>query len=159
MSLCALLGPAKRVSGMVGTAASERVVEGELMPVEVDDNAHITIDFGNACFGVVTTGFTIQKYKTPAIEIYGLDGTLRLETKPSWRWTDGLAHLVEAIETDREPLIRPEHGYHALEIMLAVQEAGRTGTTVEIENCFPAVSYDAWPVVARDRRARHNPSS
>ncbi len=183
VSLCALLGPAKRVSGMVGTAIAERVVEGELMPVEVDDNAHVTIDFGNACFGVVTTGFTIQKYKTPAIEIYGLDGTLQMlgddwapngyevwenerdawtlhpETKPSWRWTDGLAHLVEAIETDREPLMRPEHGYHALEIMLAAQEAGRTGTTVEIESSFPAVSYDAWPVVARDRRARHDPSN
>ncbi len=33
------------------------------------------------------------------------------------------------------------------------------GTTVEIESCFPAVSYDAWPVVARDRRARHDPSN
>ncbi len=106
-----------------------RAVEGELMPVEVDDNAHVTIDFGNACFGVVTTGFTIQKYKTPAIE------------------------------TDREPLIRPEHGYHALEIMLAAQEAGRTGATVEIHSSFPAISYDAWPVVARDRRARHDSSS
>ncbi len=105
------------------------VVEGELMPVEVDDNTHVTIDFGNARFGVVTTGFTIQKYKTPAIE------------------------------TDREPLMRPEHGYHALEIMLSAQEAGRTGTTVEIHSSFPAISYDAWPVVAHGRRARHNPSS
>ena len=153
------------------------------MAVAADDNAHVLIDFGNACFAVVTTGFTIQKYRTPAIELYGLEGTMQMmgddwapdgyevwenetgawtvhpETKPSWRWTAGLAHLVEAIETDREPLIRPEHGYHALEIMLAAQAAGRTGTAVDIASAFPAVSYEAWPDVARDRRARHDPGS
>jgi predicted dehydrogenase len=183
VSLCGLLGSAMRVTGMVGTAIPERVVEGEPMAVAADDNAHVLIDFGNACYAVVTTGFTIQKYRTPAIELYGLEGTMQMmgddwapdgyevwenatsawtvhpETKPSWRWTAGLAHLVEAIETDREPLIRPEHGYHALEIMLAAQESGRTGTAVDITSAFPAVSYEAWPDVARDQRARHDPGS
>jgi len=183
VSLCALLGPARRVTGMVGTAISERVVEGAPMAIEADDNAHVLIDFGNACFAVVTTGFTMQKYRTPAIELYGTEGTLQLlgddwapdgyevwensrdawtvhpETNPTWRWTAGLAHLVAAIETEREPLIRPEHGYHALEIMLAAQEAGRTGTAVAITSPFPAVDYGSWPDVARDRRARHDPAS
>ena len=183
VSLCALLGSARRVSGMVGTAIPERMAEGGVIPVEADDNAHVTIDFGGSCFGVVTTGFTIQKYRNPAIEVYGLEGTLQMlgddwapdgyevwenrtgawtvhpETNPTWRWTDGLAHLVEAVETSREPLIRPEHGRHALEVMLAAQEAGRTGRAVEIASTFPAVDYAAWPAAARDRRARHDPGS
>ena len=48
------------------------------MAVAADDNAHVLIDFGNACFAVVTTGFTIQKYRTPAIELYGLEGTMQM---------------------------------------------------------------------------------
>lgn len=183
VSLCALLGSAKRVTGMVGTAIPERVVEGEAMRVEADDNAHVLIDFGAATYAVVTTGFTIQKYHSPAIELYGTLGTIQLkgddwapdgyeawenarnawtvhpESNPTWRWTAGLAHLVEAIETDREPLIRPEHGYHALEIMLAAQEAGRTGVAQEIRSEFPAVTYEGWDAVAPDRRARHDPRS
>ena len=183
VSLCALLGSARRVTGLVGTAIPERVVEGDLMAVEADDNAHVAIDFGDGCFGMVTTGFTIQKYRAPAIEVYGLEGTLQMlgddwapqgyevwenatgawtlhpESNPTWRWTAGLAHLVEAIETGREPLIRPEHGYHALEIMLAAQEAGRTGQAVDIASVFPPVDYAAWPAGAPDRRARHDPGS
>ena len=183
VSLCALLGSAKRVTGMVGTAIPERVVEGEAMQVETDDNAHVLIDFGAATYAVVTTGFTIQKYHSPAIELYGTLGTIQLkgddwapdgyeawensrnawtvhpESNPTWRWTAGLAHLIEAIETDREPLIRPEHGYHALEIMLAAQEAGRTGMAQNITSEFPAVTYEGWDAVAPDRRARHDPRS
>lgn len=183
VSLCALLGSTRRVTAMVGTAIGERVVDGTRMQVEADDNAHVLLDFGNACFGVVTTGFTMQKYRSPAIELYGAAGTLQLlgddwapdgyevwenareawtvhpETNPSWRWTAGFTHLVEAIETDREPLIRPEHGYHALEIMLAAGTAARTGVAQEIASAFPPVDYTAWPVAARDRRARHDPGS
>ena len=183
VSLCALLGSAKRVTGMVGTAIPERVVEGETMRVESDDNAHVLIDFGAATYAVVTTGFTIQKYHSPAIELYGTHGTIQLkgddwapdgyeawenergawtvhpESNPTWRWTAGLAHLVEAIETDRAPLIRPEHGYHALEIMLAAQEAGRTGMAQEITSEFPAVTYAGWDALAADHRARHDPRS
>ena len=48
------------------------------MQVEADDNAHILIDFGESVFAVVTTGFTIQKYRTPAIEIYGSKGTIQM---------------------------------------------------------------------------------
>ena len=181
VSLCALLGSARRVTGMVGTAIPERVVEGEAMRVEADDNAHVLIDFGAATYAVVTTGFTIQKYHSPAIELYGTLGTIQMkgddwapdgyeawentrnawtvhpESNPTWRWTAGLAHLVEAIETDREPLIRPEHGYHALEIMLAAQEAGRTGMAQEITSEFPAITYEGWDAAAPDRRARHDP--
>ena len=166
VTLTGLLGPAKRVTGMVGTAIPERVVDGEMMQVQADDNAHILIDFGDAVFAVVTTGFTIQKYRNPAVEIYGSAGTLQMmgddwapagyelwqnnvgawqvheDADPRWPWTDGLRHLVECIQTRQTPIVTPEHHYHALEIMIKTQEAARDGQARDIESTFTPQRFD-----------------
>ena len=182
-SLCALFGPALRVTAMVGTAIGEREVNGRLMRVEADDNAHVLLDFGDSRFAVVTTGFTMQKYRSPAVEVYGDAGTVQLlgddwapegwelwrndedswrvypETDPQWQWTEGLRHLVDCVESGRKPLTLPEHAYHALEIMLAAQAAGRDGSARAIESSFPEVVYnDDWVEAeaayrAHDRRS------
>lgn len=165
-SLCALFGPARRVTAMVGTAIPEREVEGRLMRVEADDNAHVLLDFGEARFAVVTTGFTMQKYRSPAIELYGSEGTVQLlgddwapegwelwrnadgcwrlmpESDPHWHWTDGLRHLVDCVESGRPPLTRPEHALHALEVMLAAQASGRDGVARDLTTGFPQPAYD-----------------
>ena len=49
-SLCALFGPARRVTAMVGVAIPERVVNGRRIQVEADDNAQVLLDFGDARF-------------------------------------------------------------------------------------------------------------
>lgn len=168
-SLCGFFGPAKRVTAMTGIAIPERIVDGEPMQVQAEDNAHVLLDFGEGRLAVVTTGFTMQKYRSPAIELYGSDGVAQLlgddwapegwelwrndvgawqlhgETDPTWPWTDGLRHLVECIETGAEPVTRPEHAYHALEIMLAAQAAGRDGQAREIRSDFPAPELDRLP--------------
>src|SRR3954454_4762033 len=160
-SLCGFLGPARRVTAMTGVAIPERVVNGEPMGVEAEDNAHVLIDFGAARFAVVTTGFTMQSYRSPCLELYGTHGVLQMlgddwapegyelwrndratwvlhpESDPTWSWTEGLRHLVECVETGAEPVTRPEHAYHALEIMLAAQAAGRDGRARQIASDFP----------------------
>jgi predicted dehydrogenase len=160
VSLTGWLGPVKRVTAMVGTVIPERIVDGELMKIEADDTAHILLDFGQSVFAVVTTGFTMQSYRSPAIELYGSEGTIQMmgddwhprgyelwqndvgawqvfeDTDIYWPWTDGLRHLVECINRGTRPIITPEHGYHALEIMLKAQEAGRDGQAKEIESTF-----------------------
>jgi predicted dehydrogenase len=159
-SLTGLLGPVKRVMAMTGVAIPTRMVEGQMMHIEAEDNAHVLLDFGESVFAVVTTGFTIQKYRCPAIELYGSRGTLQMmgddwdpegyelwqnevgawqvfeETDPAWPWTDGLHHLVECIRNHRPPLNTPEHAYHVLEIMLKAQESGRDGQAKLIESTF-----------------------
>ncbi len=45
-SLTGLLGPAKRVMAMSGSAVDTRVINGQTIPVEADDNSHTLIDFG-----------------------------------------------------------------------------------------------------------------
>jgi len=181
-ALCGLFGPARRVTAMAGVAIPERIVEGEAMRVQAEDNAHVLIDFGDARFASVTTGFTMQKYRSPAIELYGSDGVLQLlgddwapegyelwrnaagtwelfpEKDPGWQWTEGLRHLVECIESGREPVTRPEHAYHALEIMLAAQAAAADGRAREISSDFPRP--DLASLEARtDGRRVHDPRS
>jgi predicted dehydrogenase len=174
-SLCGLFGPAQRVTAMTGVAIPERIVEGIPMQVRAEDNAHVLLDFGAGRMAVVTTGFTMQKYRSPAIELYGATGTVQMlgddwapegyelwrndtgtwelheETDPAWPWTDGLRHLVECLEDRTEPITRPEHAYHALEIMLAAQAAGRDGTTREIHSGFPAPQFGPPPETAATR--------
>jgi predicted dehydrogenase len=159
-SLTGFIGPAKRVTALTGVAIPERVIEGQRVEVEAEDNAHVLIDFGESVFAVVTTGFTMQKYRCPAIEIYGSEGTIQMmgddwdpegyelwqnkvgawqifeETDPNWPWTDGLHHLVECIEQGQRPIITPEHAYHVLEIMLKAQQSGREGQAKVIESTF-----------------------
>jgi predicted dehydrogenase len=181
-SLCGFFGRAQRVTAMTGIAIPERIVGGEAIEVRAEDNAHVLIDFGDARFAVVTTGFTMQKYRSPAVELYGTHGVLQLlgddwapegyelyrndtgvwelhpEADPTWPWTDGLRHLVECIETGTEPVTRPEHAYHALEIMLAAQAAGADGRAREIRSAFPEPDLARLGAVGSDERV-HDPRS
>ena len=167
VTLTGLLGPAQRVTGLVGTAIKERMVEGEMTKVETDDNAHICIEFAGGCYAVVTTGFTIQKYRNPAVEIYGSRGTMQMlgddwapdgyelwqnevgawqlfeETDPNWPWPDGLRHLVECIQTGATPIITPEHAYHVIEIMEKARLAGQDGQRRDIESTFTPPTFAA----------------
>jgi len=164
-SLTGFLGPAKRVTAMTGVAVPQRLAEGALMNVEAEDNAHVLIDFGDSVYAVVTTGFTIQRYRCPAIELYGTKGTMQMmgddwdpdgyelwqndagawqifdEPDPDWPWYDGLRHLVKCIQSGARPLVTPEHAYHVLEIMLKAKAAGRDGQARQIESTFTLPSF------------------
>lgn len=164
-SLTGLLGPARRVMAMTGAAIPEREIQGRRIQVEAEDNAQIMIDFGNSCFTVVTTGYTIQRYRSPAIELYGTEGVIQMlgddwapqgyelwqnqvgawqyfyETDLFWQWTDGLRHIVECINSGTPPLCTPEHAYHVLEIMIKAQVSGREGLAQPIESSFSPLRF------------------
>jgi predicted dehydrogenase len=159
-TLTGWLGPVRRVSAMAGVAVPSRMVQGKSVTVEADDNFQILLDFGDSCFAAITTGFTLQQYRGPSLELFGTEGTLSLlgddwdpdgyelwqnsagcwqtykETQPDWPWTDGLRHLVDCIRGQCLPSVTPEHAYHVLEIMLQAQAAGRDGRTHEIQSTF-----------------------
>jgi predicted dehydrogenase len=164
-SLTGLLGSCRRVAAMTGVVIPEREVNGATVRVKAPDNAQILLEFGQATFAAVTTGFTIQQYQRgPGIELYGTAGTIHLlgddwdpdgyeiwrnetgswelfkETAPDWPWADGLPHLVESIRAGTRPLVTPEHAYHVLEILLAAEAAGRDGRSREIQSSFPPIA-------------------
>ena len=159
-TLTGLLGPARRVLAMTGIAVPEREIQGRSIAVEAEDTAQVLLDFGAGTSAVVTTGFTIQKYRSPALELYGTTGVLQLlgddwdpdgyelwqnatgcwqlypETHPDWPWTDGLRDLVEAIHDRRPPETRIDHALHVLEVLLAAQRSGREGRAIDIQYDF-----------------------
>lgn len=164
-ALTGLLGPARRVTAFAGTTSPRRVVDGEEIEVEVYDNYQILIDFGSSTFGSVTTGFTIQQYRSPALELYGSEGTIQMlgddwapegyemwsnemgawalcgEVDPRWDWTSGLEHLVD-VAGGATQLIQPAHAFHVLEIMLAADRAASTGVAQQLSSTFDPLPYD-----------------
>ena len=169
---------------MTGTAIPEREVNGRKIRVEVEDTAQVLLDFAGNLFGVVTSGFTMQQYRTPALEVYGTTGTIQMlgddwdpdgyelwqnsagawqvfkETAPDWPWTDGLRHLIECIAEDSRPLVGPEHAFHVLEIMLKAQQSGREGRAIPIESSFTPPEFSESKAVeaahlAHDRTREH----
>ena len=180
-SLCGFLGSVRRVSAMMGIRIPRRKVDGELVDVEVDDNVQLMFDHGDSRFSTVMTGFTLQSYRSPAIELYGSSGSMQMlghdwapegfeqwrneagvwevvpETNPHWHWTSGFEHLVDQLEAGGETLTRPEHAYHALEVMLAAKRSSDEGRVVEIESEFPQPEYSRLPVVPPERGYLHDP--
>ncbi len=168
-SLTGLLGPVRRVMALSGVAIAEREVGDAAVSVQAEDNAHVLLDFGGATFAVITTGFTMQQYRSPALELYGSDGTLQMlgddwapqgyelwhndvgawryykDLDPAWSWTDGLRHLVDCIRTGTSPVIQPAHAYHALEVVLKAREASATGRAQEVASVFAPLAFEARP--------------
>ena len=179
-TLTGLLGPAKRVMAMSGIAIPERVVDGEAIQVQTDDNAHLLLDFGDAVYAVVTTGFTIQRYRVPGIELYGTDGTIQMigedwaptgyelwqnragcwqifDVGAGWPWADGLRHLIESVQTGTPPIVTPEHAFHALEIMVKTMESGRSGQALPTESSFTPPRFDPEEAPAVAAHLIHDP--
>ena len=178
-SLTGFIGPARRVMAMTGIAIPEREINGKRIRVEAEDNAQVLLDFGESALAVVTSGFTLQQYRTPALEIYGTTGTIQMlgddwdpdgyelwqnsagawqlfkETDPDWSWTDGLRHLVECIQQGTRPVVTPEQAYHVLEIMLKAQQSGREGRALPIESTFAPPVF-AEPAVQEAAHLMHD---
>jgi predicted dehydrogenase len=164
-TLTGWLGPVRRVTAMTGVTAPERRVGDQTVRVEADDNAQVLLDFGEGCFGALTTSFGIQQYRGPGLELFGTGGTINLlgddwdpdgyeiwqntagcwqcykETQPDWPWTDGLRHLVECIQSGDLLRITPEHAFHVLDIMLQAQAAGCDGRSRVVESTFAPPAF------------------
>ncbi len=177
-TLTGLLGPVQRVTAFAGTAIPRRVVDGEEIDVLADDNFQILLDFGSATFATVMTGFTMQEYRTPAVELYGGTGTMQMlgddwapngyelythehgawsvygDVDPTWRWTSGLRHLVDVAVDGHVQLIRPEHAFHTLEVMTKATVAARTGQAQTIDSTISPMPFNPDSIELR----RGNPS-
>ena len=88
-TLTGWMGPAVSVSAVSGIAVPvRRLTTGARVRAEVEDNMILTLDFGQARFGVIQCGFTIEKVDgggghvgdagTSSIEVVGTGGTARM---------------------------------------------------------------------------------
>lgn len=84
-SLTGVLGPAQRVTAMSSIRTPERHWRDKIIPVEVDDNSLLLIDFGGATFGLAGghASKTGQLLQWGAMGIYGSGGAIEtLDIEP-----------------------------------------------------------------------------
>lgn len=179
-SLTGLLGSVRRVTAMSGVAIPEREVNGERIAVESHDNAHLLLDFGAARYAVVSTGFTIQRYRNSGLELYGTTGTIQMigedwapkgyelwqnaagcwqifEDGSNWPWSDGIRHMIDCIQEGSPPVITPEHAYHVLEIMVKCMESGESGQALPVESTFTPPRFDDANTLGAGTHLSHDP--
>jgi predicted dehydrogenase len=149
-----------------GIAIPERVVEGERVRVEADDNTMLLMDHGETVFSCVQTGFVYRTHRSEhTVELIGTRGCVNLlghdwapngvevwaEARHGWEtrcedqggygWQSGASYVAKCLATGEPCLMTGEHAFHVLEVMLAALKSAETGSRVEVESGFP------WPVI------------
>jgi len=164
-TLTGLLGPVKKIYAKSSISKPYRIIKGKKIKVKTDDNFQILLEFKNKCLAVVTTGFTMQQYNSPAVELYGNKGTIQMlgdDWEPkgfeiwrnsrsswelyktpyaNWPWTSGFTHLVDCIIKKKKPLINLDHAYHVNEIMIKIYESSRTQKKININSEFKSFKF------------------
>ena len=166
-ALTGLLGPVKRVTAMVGNALSEFTIadgpfQGKTVPVEVEDNWHLVLDFGNNRLASLTTNSCVQDSLAPSLELYGLQGTIALDPiyvhkpvdllRPGAGWEKivlpltgraqgpdhhlGIEHLVDCIQHKTKPLLSIDHALHVVDILEQAAASSREGRTMTLASTF-----------------------
>jgi predicted dehydrogenase len=86
-ALTGLLGPVQRVTAFGGIAIPERtnlagIAAGKSYAAEIEDNVHIMLDFGDACFAYLDATFCVLSAKGPRMELYGTTGVINAYARP-----------------------------------------------------------------------------
>ena len=161
-----LLGPAKSVMAMMGTVIPERIVDGEKIQVETDDNAVVLLDHGASVFSCIQTGFTFadRESKTGGplvtVDFIGTQGgakllgydwgphgvavkspktngwEVRCEDQQGYSWERCGSYAAEALATGKASPMAGERAYHVLEVMTAAQTSVREGRRIAVESNF-----------------------
>jgi len=164
-TLTGLLGPVINITAKSSISKPIRIINGKKIKVKTDDNFQILLEFKNKCLAVVTTGFTMQQYNSPAIELYGEEGTIQMvgdDWEPkgyeiwrnkrsswelyktpyiNWPWTSGFTHLVDCIINKNKPMIDLDHAYHVNEIMIKIYESSKNKKQISIKSTFKNLKF------------------
>jgi predicted dehydrogenase len=165
-ALTGLLGPAKRVTAMTARAQQSFTVldgptAGKEVPVEVDDNWLMLLDFGGARLASVAANNVVSGTRAPQLELFGLRGTVAVnlldvsapvEVLRGAGWEQvtlprtgresgpdhllGIEHLVDCIRSDLDPVLSVEHALHVVEIIEKAARSAAEGRTLELESTF-----------------------
>ncbi|WP_222912981.1 Gfo/Idh/MocA family oxidoreductase [Natrinema sp. SYSU A 869] len=163
-ALVSLLGPASRVTGSTARTVEQRTItsdprRGETIDVEVPTHESGVIDFADGAVANILTSFDApgrSTFVSPAFEIYGTDGTLRLSdpnrfegpvrlrsadgtteaVEPTHEYTDGrgagVADLTAAVRGDWTHRTSGALAGHVLEVLDGIRDASDEGTHVSI---------------------------
>jgi predicted dehydrogenase len=159
-SLTALLGPVAEVLAAEHTAIKPRLVGDREITDPDHDVSHVILRHESGAISSVVSSHAIQRYRRPALEIYGSEGTANLlgddwdprgfeiwrnksgcweEYEPvegTWMWTDGLTEAVTALFDGRQPLAEITHDLHLLEVIEAAAASAKDRRWVTVTSGF-----------------------
>jgi predicted dehydrogenase len=168
-ALTGLLGPAQRVTAMTSRIQQQFTVAdgpaaGKAVPVEVDDNWQLLLDFGQGRLATVAANNCVRDSRAPQLELFGLGGTIALnlldvsapvETlRAGAGWGRitlprtgreagpdhllGVAHLVDCIRQQRQPVLSIEHALHVVDIIETAALSAASGQTLTLQTTYGA---------------------
>jgi len=79
--LTGILGPAKRVTGMSGIGLKTRTFKDQTIDVDMDDNTHLVLDFGDGLFANVYGAFTSNIRRPGSVQFAGSEGSMNLSAR------------------------------------------------------------------------------
>lgn len=159
-SLTSLLGPGTELLAAEHTAIKRRFAGGDEIKDPGHDVSHVLLRHESGALSSIVASHAIQRYRRPALEIYGTEGTANLlgddwdprgfeiwnnnagcwhEYEPiegTWTWTDGLAEAVTALFEGREPLAEITQDLHLLEIVEAAAHSARERRWISLSSRF-----------------------
>ena len=149
-SLTCLLGPVAEVYAAEAVALASRTADGMVIDDPDPDVSHVVLRHEAGALSSVVASQAIQRYRRPAIELYGTEGTANLlgddwdpagfelwrnergswelfePLDATWLWADGLRELVMAIVERRAPLAHADQDLHLLDVLDAARGVGAT---------------------------------
>ena len=127
---------------------------------EVADSVHLHLDFGHF-FAAFDVSWCVQASRNETLEVYGEHGTLSGDPtyantpihifRPARGWSVddptprlprsddwflGVAHLVDCVLHDTEPIPSATHARHVLDIMLAALRSAQEGRVLALQTTF-----------------------
>jgi len=174
-TLTGLLGPISGVQAMGVRAEAWRRIGDAVAAMTEPDMFTLNLKFRQGCLGALMTGFSVQKLRTPGIEIYGTAGTLQFvgqdwnplglevwtneaacwrvtEHAGEWDWTDGLCDFCEALLSGRAPQSDLGQTLHVLDIIAAAEASAGSGQHVGVESEFTLPANPVPAAAARPHR-------
>ena len=142
---------------------AQREIAGDSVATAGADVSHVILKHQNGALSSLVSSHCIQRYRRPALEFYGTEGTANLlgddwdprgfeiwrnnaacweefePVEPTWSWADGLAEMVNALREDRQPLHNLEHDLHLLEVIEACERAAMEKRVVAVQSTFLAL--------------------
>jgi predicted dehydrogenase len=174
-SLTAVLGPVVEVLAAEAVAVTQREVCGKMEKSEGADVSHVLLRHEDGALSSVVSSHAIQRYRRPALEFYGTEGTANLlgddwdprgfeiwrngaasweefePLDPTWLWGDGLTEMVNAVRETRTPLHSIEHDVHLLEVVEAAGRAAREKRATAVQSRFATLDLRL-----EERQHRHH---
>lgn len=159
-SLTAVLGPVIEVQAAERLVMAERDIEGRKCATAGCDVSHTLLRHQEGAISSIVSSHCIQRYRRPALEFYGTEGTANLlgddwdprgfeiwrnraacweafePLDPTWLWADGLSEMVYALREGRPPLHNLDHDLHLLEVIEASSAAAREKRAIAVNSRF-----------------------